>query len=272
MNNDLQAYALKSTVDEIKNACPDVSHTFIFKNDGTILARDENTDEKTAATAIKALNAVANQADAAGGFESATFYNTNNRVNVFKIKEYCLALVGSEEPDGENSTSLAKALVSTALKLSKKISSFEEENPRIETPEPSRKPHFETDETGIDLEAEEITSNQTDVDETQSLLPEPPVTQFMVENLGGLFAQSDVVRVETALIQQWKDLYGNVRMIDEVEVETLNGQTIRCKFKPIKDAKHDGKGTIQLPQKIQLILQTSKGELVMVKPVIRQQR
>jgi hypothetical protein len=271
MNDDLQAYALKNAVDEIKNACPDVSHTFIFKNNGTILARDKNTDEETAATAIKALNAVAKVADAAGGFESATFYSANDRVKVFKINDYRVAMVGSEEPDSENSTCLARVLVSTVVKLAKKISPFEEENPRIETPEFSRKSHFEPDEPGIDLEAQEITSND-DVDETQSLLPEPPVTQFMVENFSGLFAQSNVVRVETAVIQQWKDLYGNDRMIDEVEVETLNGQTIRCKFKPIKDAKHDGKGTIQLPQKIQLILQTSKGELVMVKPVIRQQR
>jgi hypothetical protein len=272
MNDDLQAYALKSTVDEIKNACPDVSHTFIFKNDGTILARDENTDEGTAADAIKVLSAVANQADAVGGFDSATFYSANKQVNVLKINDYRLAMVGSEEPDGENSTCVARALVSTVVKLAKKISSSQKETPQIEMPEFSRKSHFEPNEPGIDLEAQEITSNQTDEDEPQSLLPEPPVTQFMVEDLGGLFTQSDVVRVETAVIQQWKDLYGNVGMIHEVELETLNGQTTRCKFKPIKNAKQDGKGTILLPQKIQLILQTSKGELIMVKPVIRQQR
>jgi len=48
----------------------------------------------------------------------------------------------------------------------------------------------------------------------------------------------------------------------------LDGQTMRCKFKPIKDSKHEGKGIIQVPLKTQMILQTSKGELVMVKPVI----
>jgi hypothetical protein len=91
----------------------------------------------------------------------------------------------------------------------------------------------------------------------------------MVENLSGLSMFSDIVRIESGVIQQWKDLYGE-RKINEVDVETLDGQTTRCKFKPIKDSKHNGKGTIQLPQKIQKTLQTSKGELVTVKPVIGQ--
>jgi hypothetical protein len=89
----------------------------------------------------------------------------------------------------------------------------------------------------------------------------------MIETLGGLRARSDTVRIENALIVQWRDLFGN-RRIREVDVETLGGQTTRCKFKPIKDSKHEGKGIIQMPLKTQLILQASKGELVMVKPVI----
>jgi hypothetical protein len=62
-------------------------------------------------------------------------------------------------------------------------------------------------------------------------------------------------------------LYGD-KKIEEVDVETLNGKTTRCKFKPIKDSKHEGKGVIQMPEKIQLTLQTTKGGLVMVKPVV----
>ena len=43
---------------------------------------------------------------------------------------------------------------------------------------------------------------------------------------------------------------------------------MRCKFKPLKDQKLEGKGIIQMPEKAQLTLQTKKGALVMVKPVI----
>jgi predicted regulator of Ras-like GTPase activity (Roadblock/LC7/MglB family) len=268
MNDDLQAFALKNTINEIKNACPDVSHAFIFNNDGTILTKDADTDEQTALRAVSAMNAVAMKANTIGGLESATFYSTNDRAHVFKVNDYCLALVDSEEQDGEDSTCMARILISAVLKLTEKISTFQQENPQIETPHSSRNRFLDIDEPGTDLEAEEITAEPTDLDEPQPLLPEPPVTQFMVETLGGLFALSDSVRIEHGVIQQWKDLYGDERVISEVELETLNGQTTRCKFKPIRAAKHDGKGVVQLPQKIQQTLQTSKGELVTVKPVI----
>jgi hypothetical protein len=62
-------------------------------------------------------------------------------------------------------------------------------------------------------------------------------------------------------------LYGD-KKIEEVDMETPKGKTTRCKFKPIKGSKHEGKGIIQIPEKIQLTLQITKGELVMVKPVV----
>ncbi len=59
----------------------------------------------------------------------------------------------------------------------------------------------------------------------------------MVENLGGLLVPSDTVRIDNAVITQWKDLYGE-KKIEETDIETLNGKTTRCKFKPIKDSKY----------------------------------
>jgi hypothetical protein len=268
MNDELQVFALKNTINEIKNACPEVSNTFIFKTNGTVLAKDENTDEEAATRAASVLNVLAKRADTIGGLETATFYSPGNRMNVFLADDCCLALVDSEEPDGDNSASLARILIPTILRLTEKISSFsQKETCQIETPEFSEDATAEVEEPGTDLEAEEVTVEPTEFEEPQPLLPDPPVTQFMVENVGGLFALSDAARIDNGVIQQWKELYGE-RPIDEVEVETLNGQTTHCKFKPIKDAKHDGKGVIQLPQKILQTLQTSKGELVTVKPVI----
>jgi hypothetical protein len=99
------------------------------------------------------------------------------------------------------------------------------------------------------------------------LLPEAPVTQLIVENLGGLLVPSDTVRIDNEVIAQWNDLYGD-KKLHEVNLETLSGKTTRCKFKPIKSSKHSGKGVIGIPEKIQLTLEISKGELVMVKPII----
>jgi hypothetical protein len=103
--------------------------------------------------------------------------------------------------------------------------------------------------------------------EDEPMLPEPPVTQLIVENLGGLLVPSDIVRVDQEVITRWSELYGDNK-IKEVEVEALNGKTTRCKFKKIKKSKDTGKGIIKIPEKIQLTLETQLGELVTIKPII----
>jgi predicted regulator of Ras-like GTPase activity (Roadblock/LC7/MglB family) len=273
MNNELYAFALRNTITEIKNACPDVSHTFIFTDDGKLIAQDEDTDEETATRAAEAFNTISKGADTIGGLESVTFYGTSDRVNIFCLNDFYLAMVTSKEDDEkQSSTALARILVPTVLRLTEKIANAsQEESLRTEKPEFSDQTLPDTEEPEADLQAEEAVPVEAEPleeeNEPDPLLPDPPVTQFMVENLGGLLVASDTVRIDSEVIQQWKDLYGD-KAISEVHVETLNGQTTRCKFKPIKNSKQEGKGIIQLPQKIQRTLQASEGELVIVKPAI----
>ena len=243
MSNEVYAFALKNTLNEIKNACPDVSNTFVFKEDGKILAKDENTDEETIKSTVDAFDAITERANAIGGLESVTFHGTKGRVNIACINDFYLTTIASKEADEKYVNTLTRVLVPTVLKLVEKIhpASIDNDTFTTEQIEPEVNP--------------------------EPLLPEPPVNQFIVENLGGLLVPSDTVRIDSAVIVQWKDLYAD-KKIEEVDVETLNGKTTRCKFKPIKDSKYEGKGIIQMPEKIQLTLQTTKGELVMVKPVV----
>jgi hypothetical protein len=89
-----------------------------------------------------------------------------------------------------------------------------------------------------------------------------------VENLGGLLVPSDTVRIDSEILSQWEKLYED-KKIEEVEIETFDGKTTRCKVKPIKDSKYEGKGVIQMPEKVQLSLEIKKGELVRAKPIIQ---
>jgi hypothetical protein len=102
---------------------------------------------------------------------------------------------------------------------------------------------------------------------SDTLLPEPPVNQLIAENLGGLLVPSDTVRIDNDTLSQWADLFEG-RRIEEIEVETFDGKVARCKVKPIKESKYEGKGIVQMPEKVQLVLEIKKGELVRVKPVI----
>jgi len=98
-------------------------------------------------------------------------------------------------------------------------------------------------------------------------LPKPPVNQFMVEKIGGLMVAPDIVRVDAEVVTKWSDLYGK-RQITHVQVETLEGRAVRCKFRPMREADRNLKGIIQIPEKILQILGTGEGKLVMVKPFI----
>jgi archaellum component FlaD/FlaE len=303
MNNNVYAFALKSTLDEIQGICPDVSNTFIFK-DGKILAKDETTNEKSVNSTIDAFDAIKERADAIGGLEAVTIQGDNGQVKIACMNDFYLTTVLSSEADEKYVNTLTRVLIPTVIKLVEKIhpaSTGNETltvNPEPDEDEPAEEEaeeeeaaeeevaeeeaveeeaveedtdNAEDDENELD-EEEEPTEEQEEEEETpevddEMLLPEPPVTQLIVENLGGLLVPSDTVRIDKAVITEWNDLYGD-KKINEVDLETLDGITTRCKFKPIKDSKHKGKGIIRMPEKIQLTLEAKKGDLVMVKPVV----
>ena len=301
MSNEVYAFALKSALNEIRNACPDVTSNFIFK-DGKLLAKDKNTEEENTTQTIDAFNAITERADVIGDVENVTVQSAEGKVSIATMNDFYLTTVSSNEADEKYVNTLTRVLIPIVIKLSEKIQSASIENEPVTTdqPEPEEddaeeateetldetadedeanenvqpdeeEPEEETATTELDEETEQELDEETEQTEPEidyePLIPEPPVTQLIVENLGGLLVPSDTVRVDKEVIGQWNELYGENR-INEVEVEALNGKTTRCKFKQIKKAKDTGKGIVKMPEKIQLTLETTAGELVTVKPVV----
>jgi hypothetical protein len=304
MSNEVYAFALKSTLDEIQDACPDVTSNFIFK-DGKLVAKDKNTEEENATQTIEAFDAITERADIIGEVETITIQTAQGKVNIATTNDFHLATVSSNEADEKYVNTLTRILIPIVIKLVEKIqpASTDNETITLDQPEPETEEEAEAaEETYEDKEetsdepteetvdeAEEAENEQTyginEEEETappepykepeqpepeiddEPLLPEPPVTQLIVENLGGLLVPSDTVRVDQAVIKHWNELFGDDK-INEVEVEALNGKTTRCKFRQIKKSKDTGKGIIKMPEKIQLTLEITAGELVTVKPVI----
>ena len=95
--------------------------------------------------------------------------------------------------------------------------------------------------------------------------PKGTVHQLMVEQIGGLLVPSDTVRIDSEIISKWQEHFKD-KQIKIVNLETLEGKTTVSKFKEIK--KSNGKGIIQIPEKILQTLQASQGNLVKVKPII----
>ena len=293
MSNQVYALALKSTLQEIQNVCPDITSNFIFKNE-KILAKDQNMEEETATQTMDAFNKITETADIIGGLEAVTIQGVEGKVNIAALNDFHLTTVSSKEADEKYVNTLTRVLIPIVIKLVEEIqpASIEtkpitSEDEAITTVEPEPVEEEVTEEIADEPEAEEAANYEPEeLDEEaamrklyedtepaelevddEPLLPEPPVTQLMVENLKGFRVPSDTVRVDEDVIAQWNELYSE-KKIDEVEVEALNGKTTRCKVKEIKKSKDAGKGIIKMPEKIQVTLEIAAGELVTVKPVV----
>jgi predicted regulator of Ras-like GTPase activity (Roadblock/LC7/MglB family) len=297
MSNEVYTFALESTLDEIQNACPDVTSNFVFK-DGKIIAKNKKTTEENATQTITAFDAITERANALGDMDNITIQTAKGKVNITAMNDFYLATVSTKEADEKYVNTLTRILIPIVIKISQKIQPASQENETITLDQPKPEDNMdeaaeETVEETMEIDEPKDQSDQTYYDEEREetapveyeayeepeqaeleakyddepLLPEPPVTQLIVENLGGLLIPSDTVRIDKEVITQWSELYGDSK-IKEVEVEALNGKTTRCKFKQIKKSKDEGKGIVKMPEKIQLSLETQQGELVTVKPVI----
>jgi len=244
MSDEMYTFALKTTLNEIKKTCPTVKQAFIFAEDPEITTADDSVDAPTLRNAVNAVKAIIQHAKAIGGINTITFNSANGTAHVTHIENLYLTTITAKETDQTSINTLTQALIPIILKLLTKIPTIP-----LDSPAPS---------------SQEATATAL---EKETFLPKPPVNQLLIDDLNGFLVPQDTVRIDNAIIAQWSKLYPDKR-IEQVEVEALNGETTRCKFKPAKDS-HEGNGTIQMPEKIQLALQIKKGELVMIKPVIK---
>jgi predicted regulator of Ras-like GTPase activity (Roadblock/LC7/MglB family) len=130
MSNEVYALALKSTLQEIQNACPDVTSNFIFK-DGEIIAKTKNTEEETATQTINAFNDITERADVIGGLEAVTIQGAEGKVNIAAMNDFYLTTVSSKEADEKYVNTLTRVLIPIVIKLVEEIQSASEENETI---------------------------------------------------------------------------------------------------------------------------------------------
>jgi hypothetical protein len=274
MDSEIYSFALKSTLNEIQHICPDVKNSFMFTEEGEIIAANEATSEKVLVQVVNAFDGIMEKAEALGGIEGIVLDGNNGMMNVIAVNDFYLVTVSSKTADKKLVDTVTRILVPTVLKLLEKISP----TPLKNTPLTPKKEHeiLTPATTDKGSENEDVTEPRIREPEQhpepepnlETTLPEPQVSQLIVENMGGLLVPSDTVRIDADLLSQWEESCDG-RKIEMVEIETFGGKSIQCKVRQIKDAKYEGKGIMQMPEKIQLTLEIRKGELIRVKPVIQ---
>ena len=280
MDSEVYAFALKNTLDEMQKACPDIKNAFVLDQNYTIIAHDDNTTEETLTRAVEVLNEMFQKTDKIGGVDDLTIQGINGRVNVSRMEEVYLVTVTSRKADLKYVNTVTRILFPTVLKLLDKLEprpirfdppTTQDSDMKLEVaPEKiALEQSTEPAELGQPEEEAKTAEKQEEPHEEsmEKIVAEPPANQFIVEDMKGLLSPSDTVRIDNMVIEKWDELYEN-RTIEEADVETFGGKTVRCKVKPIKDGKLEGQGKVQIPGKMQLVLDIKKGELVRVKPVV----
>lgn len=253
--------ALKTVLDETRNLNQNVE-AFVFKQNGEVIAQNSEANPKTIQETIQFFNETASHVDAVGGFENLTVRGSNGQVNFTAcMNGFYLATVSLGIADEKILFAYNRVLVPVIIKV---VHELIKNGDLKDTSEAAK--------AALDEPKQEAATQEPVFVEpkmVEPVLPDAPVHQFMVEKIGGLLVASDTVRVDGGVIEGWSQLFPG-KLIEQVTVESLKMKMVKCKFKPVKESRNPVKGIVQVPEKIMQALEVSKGELVMVKPVIEE--
>jgi hypothetical protein len=257
--------AIAAVIGELKTLSPDINHTLVFKLDGETLASSEGTTPEQTQALIANISGITH-AECIGGIESIVIQDVNTQLVVSAVGDAYLATLSSRSGDQKVIKSLTEVVVPTVIRLSlgSKPIMVEKPEPTVETVgypvETEVLPPQEEPETPVEANVEERP-------EFEPFLPKAQTTQFMVEKISGFMVAADTVRIDGEVIEKWQDECDG-KHFTLVNIETLEGRKVTCKFKTLKDARANAKGIIQIPERLIQALQSDKGKLVMVSPVV----
>jgi hypothetical protein len=252
MSAEACTLALKNTLNEIRNVCPEITHAFVFKENGEILAEDEDTTEVTANNAQEAFRVLAERANVVGGIQAVSLKGADAKVNITRFDNLYVTTVASNGADEKTVSNLTRVMIPTTLRLVQSISSS-----------------FKPARVEIAVKPD---SQISPIPESHAL--EVEASEFTVENLtgfGGFLNDPETAYIDSALIVQWAEVYGD-KHITKITLEAPStGKSMQCKFRPFKDTKYENKGIVQLPEKIQAALRIQKGIQILIKPLLEGQ-
>jgi hypothetical protein len=251
--------------DEFKKTSPEITNAIIFEKNGETKASNQASTEEQNKNLILLFNKIDNQAEIIGGIETLTIQGIHSQLNITSIDYRYLATVSKCAADEKILKNFTHVLVPTVVKLVDQIASDLQKNEVTQTMKLEEKPIQEI--TPLEENKYDEMPDPSATFSSEPVLPEPPVSQFLVEKIEGLLAPSDIVRIDGEVISKWKELYAGKQII-RVHIETLEGKKGICKFKPLKNENHNSKGIVQIPQRILQALRISEGKLVIVKPVV----
>jgi len=121
MDKETYAAALKNTLTEIRNICPDISCSFIFTKEGMVVAGDEQSVNVPVEKTMNSFQSLTEKANTIGGLHTMTVNGSKGKAHISNIDDMYLVIAASKNADVAYIRSIATVIVPTVLKLLKTI-------------------------------------------------------------------------------------------------------------------------------------------------------
>jgi predicted regulator of Ras-like GTPase activity (Roadblock/LC7/MglB family) len=261
LTDETRSFALETTLNEIRNACPDVQASFLLDKEANVIARDEETSEEAIEQMSELLDVMLEKADAIGGLDELVIEGSKSNIHLSSLEDMYLTLVAPKKADIENLQTIPRVLIPTVMKVLDNLPTTPKRPlPKIPFTKPETVEIEEPDEDEDEVDNDDFKDEVVDHENENA-----SSTQLIVESYSGLWVRGDTVQISKQVTEEWKDaLHG--KEVELVEVETFSGQSDKFKVKTLEDSKIEGR-VIRIPEKGCQTLKVKKGELVRVKPV-----
>lgn len=121
MDDEVYSFALNTALNEIRNVCPDIKNSLVFKEDGEIVAGDQETPKKVVARFVDSFHGIMEKSEAIGGIEHVTLEGSKGAVNISCLEDLYLLTVTPRKADLDQINTVTHVLIPTVLKLLDKI-------------------------------------------------------------------------------------------------------------------------------------------------------
>lgn len=244
MNRDPFDNAINNALIEIQKAYPAITNSFIFKKDGSIIANDKEFEEKTLIPILESFESLKERTKTIGVLNNFTINCKNGKLTLFNVNDRYCGLTTTAEADESQINFITHAILPPILKT-------------LKTPVPLESPENDSIEVPP--------SNPQNV---PTHLQSPFTKTLLVDPLSGFF-DGKALQIDEETLEFWKNEKNSAKkQIEQVKIETINGNSKICKVKKIKIKNLKGKNKVRVPSKICNILNLKRGDKVNITPNI----
>ena len=218
MSKDVYAVALESALTEIEKTCPDVSCSFIFTRDGTIVAQDSKANEERMKKTLRSFQSIAEKANGIGELQALLVNGEEGNVHLFLINDMYITLVASKNANMTFLHSVARVIFPTVLKLLESITPTPLHTPSKQLIVDTLSGFFVGDSVQIDLQI---------LEQWSQLLNGKSVDEVEIEAIDGKTAQCKVKEINDSKLQG----KGIIRVPEKIckTLEVENGELVKVK-------------------------------------------